>query len=243
MDQVRAVCSTGSSLRKAEGLRVRLPLRELTVVTADPAGVEPFTGIVRDELNVKGVTVLDVSEAHGSDFGISQRLVVNARAAGPRLGRDVQTAIKGSKTGDWSVADDGTVTSGGLALAEGEYTLETVVDGSGGGSLATAMLPGGGFVVLDTEVTPELEREGLARDLVRAVQQARKDADLDVSDRILLEVSGDDEVTAAVEAHRALVAGETLAEDVTALMTPDGERVTVVTLGDGRKAHVRVTRR
>jgi isoleucyl-tRNA synthetase len=243
MDQVRAVCSTGSSLRKAEKLRVRLPLRELTVVTTDPAGFEPFTGIVRDELNVKDVRVLDVADAHGSDFGISQRLTVNARAAGPRLGRDVQTAIKGSKSGDWSVADDGTVTSGGLALVEGEYALETVVEGGTGGTLATAMLPGGGFVVLDTEVTPELAREGIARDLVRAVQQARKDADLDVSDRILLEVSGDEEVEAAVEAHRELLAAETLATEVAALMAPDGERVTVVTVGDGHKAHVRVTRR
>ena len=55
-----------------------------------------------------------------------QRLTVNARAAGPRLGKDVQLAIKGSKSGDWSVADDGTVTAGGLALVEGEFTLETV---------------------------------------------------------------------------------------------------------------------
>ena len=188
MDQVRAVCSTGSSLRKAERLRVRLPLPELTVVTADPEGLRPFTGIVADELNVKAVTVLDVAEAHESDFGISQRLVVNARAAGPRLGRDVQTAIRGSKTGDWSVADDGTVTSGGLALVEGEYTVETVVDAEQAGTHVTAMLPGGGFVVLDTDVSPELEVEGAARDLVRAVQQARRDAGLDVSDRITLEV-------------------------------------------------------
>ena len=134
MDQVRAVCSTGSSLRKAEKLRVRLPLPQLTVVTDDPEGLRPFAGIVADELNVKAVTVLDVAEAHESDFGISQRLVVNARAAGPRLGRDVQTAIKGSKTGDWSVADDGTVTSGGLALVEGEYAVETVVDAEQAGT-------------------------------------------------------------------------------------------------------------
>ena len=63
MDAVRAVCSTGSSLRKAEKLRVRLPLPELTVVTAAPAGLVPFTGIVADELNVKAVTVLDVADA------------------------------------------------------------------------------------------------------------------------------------------------------------------------------------
>ncbi len=242
MDQVRSVCSTGSSLRKAEGLRVRLPLASMTVVTADPDGLAPFAGIVADELNVKTVSVQGVADAHQSDFGITQQLTVNARAAGPRLGRDVQAAIRGSKTGDWSVADDGTVTAGGLALLEGEYALETVVDEAAGGGHATAMLPGGGFVVLDTATTPELEREGVARDLVRAVQQARKDAGLEVSDRIVLEAGGDPEVVAALEEHRDLVAGETLATEVARLGEPEGERVVVVTVGDGRTAHVRVTR-
>ena len=107
----------------------------------------------------------------------------------------MQTAIKGSKSGDWSVAEDGTVTSGGLALEEGEYTLETVAGSADAGS-ATGLLPRGGFVVLDTDVTPELAAEGLARDLVRAVQQARRDAGLDVSDRIALTIGGPDAVLA-----------------------------------------------
>jgi len=112
------------------------------------------------------------------------------------------------------VAEDGTVTSGGLTLHEGEYTLETVVaDGGDGGSRATSMLrgQGGGFVVLDTEVTAELEREGLARDLVRAVQGARKDAGLEITDRISLTVVGDDEVWQAATEHQRLVMEETLA--------------------------------
>ena len=249
MDQVRAVCSTGSSLRKAERLRVRLPLPRLTVVTNDPEGLRPFAGIVADELNVKDVTVLDVAEAHESDFGISQRLVVNARAAGPRLGREVQTAIRGSKTGDWSVADDGTVTSGGLALVEGEYVVETVVDAEQAGTHMTAMLPGGGFVVLDTDVTPELEVEGAARDLVRAVQQARRDAGFDVSDRITLEVAGAEFVYRAVVGHRELVAGETLSAEAMSV-TPDldaldrdAAEVTEVVVGERYPARVRVTRR
>ena len=87
-----------------------------------------------------------------------QRLTVNARAAGPRLGKDVQTAIKGSKSGDWSVAEDGTVTAGGLVLEDGEYALETVA--SGGEGFATGLLPGGGFVVLDTAVTPRARGRG-----------------------------------------------------------------------------------
>ncbi len=122
----------------------------------------------------------------------------------------MQLAIKGSKSGDWSVAEDGTVTAGGLALVEGEYTLETVA-GSADDDTATGVLPGGGFVVLDTAVTPELAAEGLARDLVRAVQQARRDAGLDVSDRIALTVGGSEAVQAAARTHEALIAGETLA--------------------------------
>ena len=138
---------------------------------------------------MKSVRLLAADAPEAASYGVSQKLTVNARAAGPRLGKDVQQAIKGSKSGDWSVAEDGTVTAGGLALEEGEYTLETVA-GSAGSADAVGVLPTGGFVVLDTEVTPELAAEGLARDLVRAVQQARRDAGLDVSDRIALTVGG-----------------------------------------------------
>ena len=123
----------------------------------------------------------------------------------------MQQAIKGSKSGDWSVSADGVVTAGGLALVEGEYSLETVVSGGSADSRATAMLPGGGFVVLDTTVTPELAVEGVARDLVRAVQQARRDAGLHVSDRISLTIQGSPAVFEATVTHRDLIVGETLA--------------------------------
>jgi isoleucyl-tRNA synthetase len=242
MDRARDVCSTGSSLRKAQKLRARLPLARLTVVVPDPAALEPFRGIVQDELNVKDIVLADLEAASESDYGVNQRLTVNARAAGPRLGREVQTAIRASKSGDWSVSPEGVVTAGGLELAEGEYTLETVVSGVGADTSATAMLPGGGFVVLDTTVTPELAAEGLARDLVRAVQQTRRDADLHVSDRIVLTVRGGDVVRDAVERHRDLVAAETLATTLSVEdLDGDGEG-TAVTVGDGQQATVAVTR-
>jgi isoleucyl-tRNA synthetase len=210
MDTVREVCSAGSALRKASQLRNRLPLASLTVVVDDPSALTGFEALVADELNVKQVRLLDVTSDDAASYGVEQRLTVNARAAGPRLGKDVQTAIKASKTGDWSVADDGTVTAGGLELVEGEYTLETVAGGEG----ATGILPSGGFVVLDTDVTPELEAEGAARDLVRTVQQARKDAGLEVSDRIALTVAATADLLAAARAHEALLAHETLATSV-----------------------------
>ncbi|WP_372736359.1 isoleucine--tRNA ligase [Nocardioides sp.] len=222
MDTVRDVCSTTSALRKAAALRNRLPLARLTVVVEDPAALAAFTGIVSDEVNVKDVRLLAADSPEAAAYGVSQRLSVNARAAGPRLGKDVQHAIKGSKSGDWSVAEDGTVTAGGFALEEGEYSLETVV-GSEDDGTATGMLPGHGFVVLDTTVTPELAEEGLARDLVRAVQQARRDAGLDVSDRISLTIAGSEDVQAAARTHEQLITAETLATAYTVLAGDAGE--------------------
>lgn len=228
MDTVREVCSATSALRKAGNLRNRLPLSSLTVVVTDPAALTGFEAIVRDEVNVKEVRLLAVDSDEAASYGVEQKLTVNARAAGPRLGRDVQVAIKGSKSGDWSVAEDGTVTSGGLALVEGEYTLETVAGSADGGS-ATGVLRSGGFVVLDTEVTPELAAEGLARDLVRQVQQARRDAGLDVSDRISLTIAGSEAVQTAARTHEQLITSETLATSYDVVAGADGDPQVTVT--------------
>jgi isoleucyl-tRNA synthetase len=229
MDEVRDVCSAGSALRKSNSLRNRLPLASMTIVVPDVASLTGFEPIVADELNVKSVRLVDTDSPEAASYGVEPKLTVNARAAGPRLGKDVQTAIKGSKSGDWSVAEDGTVTSGGLTLVEGEFTLETVAADADGHS-ATGILPRGGFVVLDTDVTPELAQDGLARDLVRQVQQARKAAGLDVSDRIELAVSGPEDVLAAARAYEALVAGETLAVSVTLTPASAPAGVPVVTV-------------
>jgi isoleucyl-tRNA synthetase len=241
MDRVREVCSAGSALRKAENLRVRLPLSRLTVVAEDSAAQRPYVALIADELNVREVVLTDLEAAGADAFGVRQVLQVNARAAGPRLGKDVQTAIKASKSGDWAVAADGSVTAGGIALLEGEYSLQTVVaDASPDDHRAAAMLPGGGFVILDTEVTPELAAEGLARDVVRAVQQARREAGLQVSDRIDLTLGADQTVRAAVEAHTKLIKTETLAAtlDVTDVQALPG---TLVPVGDKQSVRVALT--
>src|SRR5699024_5984179 len=90
MEQVRVVDSAGNALRKKESLRARRPLAELTVVHHDPGLLEPFTAIIAEELNVKAVRLLEVSSEEAQGMGVEQRLTVNARAAGPRLGKQVQ---------------------------------------------------------------------------------------------------------------------------------------------------------
>jgi isoleucyl-tRNA synthetase len=203
MDEVRAVCSAALSLRKARKLRVRLPLRTLTVAVADADALAPFKDLIADEVNVKEVVLTtDV-------VGYCERVLsLVPRVLGPRLGKGVQPVIKAVKAGDWSVVD-GKVTAGGVELVEGEYELRLVPTNVE----SSAALPGdAGVVVLDTDVTPELAAEGLAKDVIRAVQQARRDAGLDVADRIDLTVEpSTEDVRAAVETHRDLVMSETLA--------------------------------
>jgi isoleucyl-tRNA synthetase len=106
------------------------------------------------------------------------------------------------------------------------------------------MLPGGGFVVLDTAVTPELAQEGLARDVIRAVQQARRDAGLEVSDRISLTVTGGETVWRAVVAHQELIMTETLAQQFGSAgqldALPQRTDVTDATVADGEPVRIKV---
>ncbi|GAA1543910.1 MULTISPECIES: isoleucine--tRNA ligase [Brevibacterium] len=236
MDLTRDICSTASSVRKANKLRVRLPLAKLTVADDTDLGTE-FTDIISDELNVREVEVLDVAEAEAAGFSLSQTLVINARAAGPRLGKQVQQVIKASKAGDWSVAEDGTVTSGGIDLVEGEYTLDSVAE-SGTEGMELAALDSG-FLALDTRVTPELEAEGVARDTVRAIQGIRKQLDLHISDRITVTIEAETDLAAALGAHRDLIAGETLAASLDfAAVDSDGQVFTPEELPAGTRLAV-----
>jgi isoleucyl-tRNA synthetase len=205
MDRVREVASAGLSLRKARQLRVRLPLPSITVVGVD-ADLHGAAAILQDELNVKAFATADSEEG----YGISRRLNVNARALGPRIGGQVQAVIAAARAGDWSTGPDGVI-AGGIALIEGEYEL---VLEAADPTAAIQFLPSGGFVVLDTVTTPELEAEGTARDLVRLVQDARKAAGLDVSDRIRLTLTLPPADAAAAREHEALIARETLAIEI-----------------------------
>ena len=205
MDMVRDVCSSALSVRKAHGRRVRLPLQSVTVASPTAASLDKFLDIVRDEVNVREVVLTDDVAAVAS-----HELQVVPAVVGPRLGKNTQKVIGAVKKGEWEQRGDVIVVAG-EELQPGEYALKLVTkEGT-----ASAPLPGGsGVVVLNTDVTPELEAEGLARDVVRAVQQARRDAQLNVSDRITLTLSVDDVVANQLAPHEALISGETLATSV-----------------------------
>jgi isoleucyl-tRNA synthetase len=241
MDQVRTVSSVASSLRKASGLRVRLPLAKLTVVSKNVTGLEQFAEIIADELNVKAVSLVELSLDSTTEFGVMKRLTVNSRAAGPRIGKSVQAVIQAAKAGDWSEVD-GVVTVGGIELIESEYEIDLVADTSASEESEQTdyigILPSGGFLILDGKVSAELAAEGLARDVIRGVQQARKDAGFDVSDRIKLTLKADDEVLAAVAEHSELVKSETLSLELQTISSVSLNNP--VAVGEGQQVEVSV---
>ncbi|MFM7814324.1 MAG: DUF5915 domain-containing protein, partial [Flavobacteriales bacterium] len=128
---------------------------------------------------------------------------------GPRLGGRTQEVIRAVKSGNWR-REGSQVTAGDVVLEEGEYQMRLVVSGDA----ASAPLPGGdGVVVLDIDLTPELEAEGTTRDVIRLVQQARRDAGFDVSDRIVLSLGVPTSVRRALQANDDMLRSEPLAVD------------------------------
>jgi isoleucyl-tRNA synthetase len=231
MDRVRQVVSTALSLRKARGLRVRQPLSALIVAAPDAGTLAPFTDLIRDEVNVRSVELTEDVSAYGRF-----ELTVNARACGPRLGGDTQKVIRAVREGDWERGPDGVLSAAGIPLLDGEYSERLAA----ADPADTAALPAGsGLVVLQTEITPELAAEGIARDLVRVVQQARRQAGLDVTDRIVLTIDAPPSVLAAARAHEQFIAGEVLARQVHYAALSEGFAGIV---GDGVEVRVAAAR-
>ncbi len=196
---VRGIVSAGLSIRSREKLRVRLPLASAKVALRS-GKLEAYVPVLCGELNVKKIEFLEDSSAIAT---LSAK--VNARALGPRIGSRVQEVIQKVKAGAFEVLSANSIKVGDITLSQGE--VEVGFSGKAG----LAVESGNGFVIaLDTQLTPELILEGQARDLVRTIQDMRKDADLHMADRIELSISGADEILAA---HGDYIKNETLCSE------------------------------
>ena len=239
MATAREAVALGLRARAAAKVKVRQPLREAAVVAADREreAIERLAAIVRDELNVK--TLRFVAEA--DELG-SYELKPNYRTLGPRFGKHMpQVAAAVAALDPATVAQE---------LREGK-TVGVNVDGHdhelGADDLLLGLQPlegfqvereGGHAVALDLSIDDELRREGWAREIVRSVQNARKDAGLDVSDRIALALGGDEELLAAAREHERYIADEVLATSVSYDLGASGEAARI----DGRDLYIAVQR-
>ena len=209
MDQVRDVCSTTLSLRKVHSRRVRLPLGELTVASPLANALQSFVSIITDEVNVHKVTLT-------TELGqvAKHELQLIPAALGPRLGANTQKVIVAVKKGDWSINGD-VVIAGGVVLEPHEFQVRLVAAAGDTETVASAALADGqGIVLLNIELTDALLAEGAARDIVRMVQQARREAGLAVSDRIVLTLGLPESLQSQVSQFESYIASETLAQRI-----------------------------
>ncbi len=213
MEAVRMLATLGRAAREEVGIKVRQPLGALYAVV--PQGYR-VTGslleIVRDELNVKSVDFMDQAEEL-----VTFSARPNFKALGVRLGNltpQVASAIRklsSERLAAFRCGEPLVVEVKGERVQIGAEDMEIVQIARGD---LKVQAEAGFTVALDPTITPALRAEGLARELVNRVQRLRKDAGLEVSDRIRLGIAGDDEIRCASEAHRDFIAGETLARDV-----------------------------
>ena len=213
MALVRGVVGLGRGLRRTHAVRVRQPLPSLIVVSHEPAvraAVDAHTDLIADELNVKAVTTSENERAHAH---LSAK--PNYRRLGPRLGPRMK---------DFAAAIESLDEAALARLLAGE-SLTVAGESLGVEDIVVTRRPRPGVVVaaadrlsvaLDITVTPELAREGLAREVVKVVQGMRRSAGLEVSDRIALSwASGSPRVAEAMTEHGEWLAGEVLAVALT----------------------------
>ncbi|QQM66826.1 isoleucine--tRNA ligase [Actinomyces weissii] len=223
MDDAREAVSAALSLRKAEKLRVRQPLRSLTVATTDPAGLAPFRTLIGEEVNVKEVRVLDAADA---GYQITEQLALNPPAFTPEVRKLTSRLFAAVKAGEWELTEDGDVRFDGVLLEgtpvvleaeEGSFTLTSRIELEDE-SLAATMLGSGAFVVLDTALDEALEAEGWARDLVRLVMDERKAAGMQIGEPVNLTLTVPADKEAWTGAYLDLIKAETscVAADVVA---------------------------
>ena len=225
MRRVQSIVSVGKQLREQYKLRNRLPLAELTIAGVD---MSKYADIIRDELNVKSVKFVNDIATVADSF-----VYLITPKIGARLGGALRDIIPSVKQGKYTI--------NGNTMNVGEYTLNadefenrlTVKSGITGAALPdnTAV------VVLNTNITPDLIQEGLANDALRFIQDSRKAANLDVSDRIKLVYSGDDDMAHAINAHRERIMTDALIVELT-----DGTASQFETEIEGHKFAIEITK-
>ncbi|MEO8091463.1 MAG: isoleucine--tRNA ligase [bacterium] len=239
VEAVRRAVELGRAARSQAGVKVRQPLAKAVIVAKgnEREAIESMGELVRSELNVKELEFVS-EEAELVAYGVKP----NYRSLGPRFGKDMPKAAAAV-----SALDPAHVAE---AIA-GERRIGVNVDGHehdlGPDDVTLVMEPLEGYeveaesgraVALALQLDDDLRQEGLAREIVHAVQAARKQADLDISDRISLTLGGDTELVDAARAHEAHVAGETLATSVSYASAGDARRVTI----NGRELEIGVAR-
>ena len=202
VDFAREVCSSVLTLREAHHRRTRLPLKTMTIAHPDAKILEPHLETIADELNVKFVRLVD----DVGQFGVRE-VKVNSKI-GSRLGGRMKDVLAAQRMNEWSLLPNGRLEIAGIVLEPNDFELRIKTSGE---LIAEPIDRWRGLVVLDTHIYPDLQEEGWARDMVRLIQNARKQARLNITDRIAIHADVPAELRRAFEKHARHIRDQTLA--------------------------------
>ncbi|MBA47245.1 MAG: isoleucine--tRNA ligase [Dehalococcoidia bacterium] len=206
MDLVRDISSAGLGIRKTNNIRVRQPLKEITIVGDDISWLNDFENYILEEVNAKSM-ILD----ENSDSLYRNKIKINLRKMGPKLGKNTKKYMEAANNFNWQMNEDKTINILDMVLQEDEYILEKE---SNPGTETREINDGKIIVSLNIEIDDELRVEGVARDILRAVQNKRKDENLDISDKIIINITGEKIVKEAVSKFGNYITTNSLAEGI-----------------------------
>ncbi|MFA7685978.1 MAG: class I tRNA ligase family protein, partial [Candidatus Gracilibacteria bacterium] len=204
---VRMIVNLGHSVRAKAKIKVRQPLKGIRVALPESVSqklVEAQEEVILEELNIKEMTFLK----EAADI-VERQVVANSKVLGPKYGKDVQFIIQEIKAGNFEMLEGDRVKVGPFTLENDEITIG--FKGKEGFDVESAE---GIVVALDTVITEDLQREGFARDLVRIIQEMRKEADYQVDDRIYVLIEASGIVKDAVTKFADYISRETLANEL-----------------------------
>jgi isoleucyl-tRNA synthetase len=203
MDRVREIASAALSIRNVENLRVRMPLKSLKVVGSNVTHLSEFADLIKDEVNVKEIE-FSQNIADLATF----KLQVNFAIVGKRLPAKMKEIIAATKAAQWQKNENGNIVIANEELNLDESSILLEPKNKKGTEVLSSH---DALVILDLNISEELKLEGVARDMVRFIQQARKEADLNVSDRINLFIEASAEVIKAIKMYQNYIEEQTLA--------------------------------
>ena len=213
MDTVRDICNAALSIRNKANIRVRQPLKSLNIygLNVKQRNIVAYKDIICDELNVKEV---NFSEDESVTKYAVARLEVFSQIVGKKFPQRMKEILPASKKHQWEPLDDGAIKIAGVILIQQEDCRIILEPKPEYKDSAAPLSTNDALVILDIDPSDELIAEGIARDVVRMVQQARKDSGFHVSDRISLIMNAPDSIAKAVNAHKDYIAQQTLSVSV-----------------------------
>ena len=204
MDITREISSAGLGIRKSNNIRVRQPLGEITIAGEDIDWIKEYENYILDEVNAKKI-ILDKD----TDSLFNLKVKINLRKMGPKLGKKINDYVLAAKNDNWVINNDKTLSIIDMTLDPDEYIIEKE---SKFGTDNREINNGNLIVSLNLNINKDLEIEGIARDILRAIQNTRKEKNFDVSDKIICKISGNNEIREAIEIHENYIKDNSLSD-------------------------------